>query len=136
MIFRALVSIILAASLLSSCGNRGLTCDEDAAQVALARSLPQERLLRLFADAQAAVARHEKGLGWKSADVWVPAEFADLDPAKVTFSARRISIVMKHCRDHGVFLDVVMPADERASIVLRWGEAPHTAGQQVLWQRP
>jgi len=133
-IFAILFGISVA---LCSCGSSGLICDEDSPQVARARSLPQERLARLFTDALNAVARAEKGERSSSDKARVPPEFADLSPNKVlSFGTRRVVVVMKHCMDHGVFLNIRIPENDRGSITLSWGEHAPDSGEQVLWRQP
>jgi hypothetical protein len=132
----ALATLCLAAA---GCDRDDVICDEKSPGVAYARSLSQERLARLYYDMEKYSTKDETPLdGWWAhhAQPPVPAEFADLDVARIR--PRDGNIMVHGCFDHYIYLAFEGVGDSKKfdkerRIVLSWGEHEEDMGEQVLW---
>ena len=126
--------LIPALALAQACdGSLGdVSCDEDSAEVAFARSLSSERLTKLVDDSRALLISSPGEDSWGAGETAIPHQFADLHP-KMLRSVRggELRVRLKGCMDHHIDLVVESERTPTPVVVLQWGEAP-TVGRQIL----
>jgi len=117
------------------------SCGEDSEAVAYARSLPKERLRKLYADMKRYSKRSD--IPPEGYQLWleknkVPKEFTDLKVINVR--PDRGYIVVEGCFDHYVLLKfkgigyISRKNSIKDEIILSWGEYPVDSGSEVLWK--
>lgn len=135
----AITGLIIFAAILWVIAQFMPNCDEDSKAVAYARSLPQERLKKLYYDMERLASDkslldvcYEKKPGEK-----FPEPFSDLQVIKIR--PQMANIMVQGCFDHHVYLRFEGYVHKRSmqqdrQIVLSWGEREPQAGEQVLWK--
>lgn len=110
------------------------SCDEDSGAVTYARSLPQERLARLYQDVKSFAKEGRTLYRIESTSDLAPFELADLRYHDILMDGSyRSRIMLEGCFDHYVILDFEGIYDGKAgAIMLSWGEGPGY-GKQQLW---
>lgn len=133
--------ILTVFASLAGCGD--LSCDGNDPVVVAARALSEERLERLYADAEHVIRTKPKVLGeyWDDTDGPVPEWFKDFKPIKIRVQSRKrssfpqsVSLMLKGCFDHYIYLDVTSIGTADARIEIKYGEGP-SSGTEVLWRR-
>ena len=116
-------------------------CGEDSAAVSYARSLPPERLKKLYRDMERYSQMEDIPIdGYYVGDdrQEIPEAFSDLKVRKIR--PYEGNIMVEGCFDHYIYLrfqGVGMSAEsEEKKIILNWGEHPPNTGTEVLWSEP
>ena len=132
--------MLFASSLLVSCGFQSSDCSEKSPAVAYARSLPAERLARIYEDAKqhaesgprlygAGPNAHNPGAQWLS----------DIEYNNIMLDGARSRIMLEGCLDEYVVITIHgvpgIYADDPPALILSWDDRP-TGGSEVLWQEP
>ena len=119
-----------------------ISCDSNDPVVVAARALSKARLERLYADAEVVIRTKPKVLGdyWDDSKGPVPERFRDLKPIKIRVESsrrslrpKRVSLMLKGCFDHYIYLDVTSIGTADARIEIQYGEGP-SSGTEVLWK--
>lgn len=114
------------------------SCQESSEAVVYARSLPQERLKRLYEDMEGFSKRDDlpfDGYSIHNKNSVIPEEFSDLKVIKIR--PESANIMVQGCFDHYIYLRFTgygsqSKFDPEKKIILNWGEHPPNAGTQVL----
>lgn len=138
-IFSVAVVILLAGVLLSRLPKQ-VICDESDPTVHLARQLTPQTLAELY-QLMSDWEKNDRIPFDSAAPHTLPAiKNSPLNQAeRILFIPAQQRIILKGCLDHSIQLQILRNNDTsstmRDSIILRWGERPPEAGQQILWQR-
>lgn len=121
-------------------GDMAVSCYEDSEAVAYARSLPKERLAKLYYDLEKASL--DPALGYFD-EIWAgskgefPEPFSDIKAFGIR--PKRESIMLNGCFDHYVIFDFHgfesnKKYHPKRQIILSWGEHD-SAGSEVIWSQ-
>ncbi len=128
--------LVIALSLMGTIASPALGCDESSPEVDYARSIPQERLARLYADAKEQYDKGEYLYKARSNRDDSPEWLSDIEYRYISLDRVRAVIVLRGCFDHFVSIyinGVNQRGGDQAELLLVWGEGP-AAGKQVLWK--
>ena len=132
----AIVGLLMLGFLVTSCGDPASGCGEGSSAVAFARSLPDDRLVRLYEDAKDHVETGKPLIRVGPLDGDAPEWLSDLTYRNITLDGTRSRIMLNGCFDEFVIIYIPgvpgMYEDESPALILSWGEGP-AAGEEVLW---
>ena len=122
-----ILTIVVVASLLAACGS----CGSNEEAVALARSLSQQRLAKLFSDVQALDLAGQPQL-YIDTRTNTPSAFADLQVQSIASDGHTARLHLSGCVDDKVLLVIKgLGSSGRKQVSLLPGEAKSSV---VLWQ--
>ena len=129
MTFARLLTVLLLAAAVTSCGDFGCVVSGDDPEVQFVRTWSPDRLAKLYADARVLASDPQARRGWSEREQNIPLSMQDLHPQFIFEREGVLTLRLKGCLDE--MIDVRVGEDQ---IVLWWGGGPGR-GEQVLWSQ-